>query len=132
MADDAELALKIRKKGYKTVYSPAAIAYEVSPISLKSRIDQKSRRAQGHIRLIFQNLDVFLNPKLGKFGLIIFPANFFMMILSPWLILLTMVFGILYFGIVFGFPYALLLFVTVASLALVIYVRSTPKSLLVF
>jgi cellulose synthase/poly-beta-1,6-N-acetylglucosamine synthase-like glycosyltransferase len=127
VADDAELALKIRKKGYKTVYSPGAIAYESSPTSIRDRIEQKSRRAQGHIRLIFQNLGVLFNPGLSKFGLIIFPANFFMMILSPWLILLTTVLGLLYVEVLFG-----LLFMTLSSAFLVcvvvlVYATSKPK-----
>lgn len=127
VADDAELALKIRKKGYKTVYSPNAIAYETSPTSLRGRISQKSRRAQGHIRLIFQNLRVLFNPKFGKFGIVVFPANFFMMVLSPWLILLTAIFAVLYLGFTFGLFYAILFFTLVVLLTSFVYLKSTPK-----
>lgn len=93
VADDAELALKIRRKGYKTLYEHNALAFEHSPISLGPRIEQKSRRAQGHIRLLFQNLDLMFNPRYGKFGLVVFPLNFFMMVLSPWLAILTILSG---------------------------------------
>jgi cellulose synthase/poly-beta-1,6-N-acetylglucosamine synthase-like glycosyltransferase len=127
VADDAELALKIRKKGYRTVYSPSAIAYEISPISIRDRINQKSRRAEGHIRLILQNLNLFFNPKLGKFGLIIFPANFFMMILSPWLIVVTLILGELSLGVTLGSFYALLFLIGLTVLISLIYVKSTPK-----
>jgi cellulose synthase/poly-beta-1,6-N-acetylglucosamine synthase-like glycosyltransferase len=127
VADDAELALKIRKKGYRTVYSPQAVAYESSPVSIKERINQKSRRAQGHIRLIFQNLSVLFNPKFGRFGLVIFPANFFMMIVSPWLILLTAILGLLYIGIVFGILYMVLSSALGMLMATSIYITSKPK-----
>jgi len=127
VADDAELALKIRKKGYRTVYSPSAIAYETSPTSIRDRINQKSRRAEGHIRLIFQNLNLLFNPKLGKFGLIIFPANFFMMILSPWLLVATLILGELSLGVTLGSLYALLLLVGLIALISMMYVKSTPK-----
>jgi cellulose synthase/poly-beta-1,6-N-acetylglucosamine synthase-like glycosyltransferase len=127
VADDAELALKIRKKGCKTVYSPNAIAYEASPTSLKGRISQKSRRAQGHIRLIFQNLGFLFNPKFGRFGMIVFPANFFMMVLSPWLILLTMIFAMLFLGFTFGLFYAILFVTLVVLLTSLVYLKSTPK-----
>jgi cellulose synthase/poly-beta-1,6-N-acetylglucosamine synthase-like glycosyltransferase len=127
VADDAELALRIRKKGYRTVYSPSAIAYETSPTSIKDRINQKSRRAEGHIRLILQNLDVFLNPKLGKFGLIIFPANFFMMMLSPWLIVVTLAFGAFSLGVTFGYLCALFFTAALVIISSLIYVKSMPK-----
>ncbi len=129
VADDAELALKIRKSGFKTSYSPTAVAYETSPTSLSERIRQKSRRAQGHIRLIGQNLDVLLNPKYGKFGLIIFPANFFMIILSPWLILLSLAIFFIFLSDLAGLlisSMALLLFLASTATA---YAKSTPKIL---
>jgi len=126
VADDAELALKIRKKGYKTVYSPNAIAYETSPTSLRGRISQKSRRAQGHIRLIFQNLSVLFNPKYGKFGLVIFPANFFMMILSPWLILCTAILGLLSIGALFGSLFMVLCSILVVIVTVLIYITTKP------
>jgi len=127
VADDAELAMKIRKKGYRTVYSPETVAYESSPVPLKERMRQKSRRAQGHIRLIFQNLDVLFNPKFGKFGLIIFPANFFMMVISPWLILLSVILGLLYVSTVFGVFYMVLCSVLGILLVATIYLTSKPK-----
>jgi cellulose synthase/poly-beta-1,6-N-acetylglucosamine synthase-like glycosyltransferase len=129
VADDAELALKIRMKGYRTVYSPKAIAYEESPTSLKGRINQKSRRAQGHIRLIFQNLRILLNPKFGKFGLIVFPANFFMMIVSPWLLLYLLVSGAVYLSTFLALPFVFLYLVGVVSLTCFVYLKSVPKVL---
>lgn len=129
VADDAELALKIRKKGFRTVYCPEAVAYESSPVTIRERINQKSRRAQGHIRLIFQNLSVLFNPKFGKFGLLVFPANFFMMILSPWLVLVTTILGLVYVGLVLG-VFATALCTTLAVfIPVVTYVTSKPKIL---
>lgn len=127
VADDAELALKIRQSGYRTIYSPTAVAYEVSPTSIKERIKQKSRRAQGHIRLIFQNLEMLLNRKYGKFGLIVFPANFFMMILSPWLILLTLLTGFIYLYSLFGAFLSSVVALSFITLIAVIYFKSRPK-----
>lgn len=127
VADDAELALEIRKSGYRSIYSPKAVAYEVSPTSVRERIKQKSRRAQGHIRLICQNLEMLLNRKYGKFGLIVFPANFFMMILSPWLILFTLFTGFIYLynltGVLLSSVGALLFL----ALITVVYLKSRPK-----
>ncbi|MGD8545526.1 MAG: glycosyltransferase [Candidatus Bathyarchaeota archaeon] len=126
VADDAELALKIRKKDYRTVYAPEAISYEKSPTSIRERIKQKSRRAQGHIRLISQNLRLLLNPKYGKFGTIIFPANFFMMIISPWLMILTLFIGFLYLASLFGILVSSIISFIFIVLIIAIYLLSRP------
>jgi len=129
VADDAELALKIRRKGFRTLYSPNAIAYESSPVTIGERIKQKSRRAQGHIRLIFQNLSVMFNPKYGKFGFVIFPANFFMMILSPWLILCMVILGLLSIGIFLGNLVMVLCSILFVLITVLVYVTSKPMIL---
>lgn len=129
VADDCELALNIRKNGFKTVYSPTAIAYDNSPTKISQRLHQKSRRAQGHIRLILQNLDTLFNRKYGKFGSIVFPANFFMMILSPWFILALVPLGLLFLSELFGLiPAAISILLLVMS-AIAMYVTSTPQAL---
>ena len=128
VADDAELALKIRQSGYRTIYSPTAVTYEVSPTSIKERIKLKSRRAQGHIRLIFQNLKMLLNPKYGKFGLIIFPANFFMIILSPWLILFTLITGFIYLYSLLGLLLSSITILIFLTLITIVYLKAKPKT----
>ncbi|MFQ6052533.1 MAG: glycosyltransferase [Candidatus Hydrothermarchaeota archaeon] len=126
VADDAELALKIRKKGYKTVYAPDAIIYEHSPVFIKDRVRIKSRRAQGYIRLMCQNMDVLFNPRYGKFGLVIFPANFFMVVISPWLMLLTFFLSFIYLYKLLGL-FSLLLTFGFLALILVVYTKSKPR-----
>ncbi|MDY6965239.1 MAG: glycosyltransferase [Halobacteriota archaeon] len=81
LADDSELSLKIRRQGYRSILNPDIIFYEKT--SEKGRGDQKIRRASGLIRLLWRNKDIFLNPKYGKYGLIVFPFNFFLIIILP-------------------------------------------------
>ena len=128
VADEAEVALKIRRKGYKTLYDPEAGAAEMSPISTLARIKQKSRRAQGQIRLLFNNSDVMFNPKYGKYGLIILPANFFMMVLSPWLITLMTLFGFILLYEYFSF-FSLPIIVSLILLILAAYEKSWPRTI---
>ena len=85
VADDTEMALKIRRKGYKTLYAPDCVFYEASTISLKGRLAQKERRGQGLIQVFWRNKDMFLNPKYGKFGLLVFPFEFSLYVLSPFI-----------------------------------------------
>ncbi|MFQ5977084.1 MAG: glycosyltransferase [Candidatus Heimdallarchaeota archaeon] len=109
IADDGEMALKIRKKGYRTIYCPKAVFYEETPTSFRERRRQKDRRAQGHIRLLLQQKGIAFRPKYGKFGLIIFPANFFMMVISPWWLLLILGVGTMILFDVLGFVALVLL-----------------------
>ena len=87
LADDSELAVKIRKQGYRTIIDPEVIFYEASHSRFMKRRMQKDRRGKGLIRLLLQHRDVLFNPKYDKYGMIVFPMNYFMMILSPYLIL---------------------------------------------
>ncbi|MCW4044515.1 MAG: glycosyltransferase [Candidatus Bathyarchaeota archaeon] len=129
VADDCEIALKIRKSGYKTVYSPTAVAFDECPAGLKDRLRQKSRRAQGHIRLLLQNLGLLFNSRYGRFGWIVFPANFFMMIISPWLFLSLVPLGFLFLSELFGVYSASGLFVFGILSVAFIYVKSIPRTL---
>jgi len=86
IADDSQLAVKIRKKGFKSVYDPCAVFYECAPSSFESRFIQKVRRGQGLIQLFFREREVLFNSSYKKFGTIIFPAEFFMHVVSPVLV----------------------------------------------
>lgn len=88
MADDSELAIKVRKQGYRTVIDPDILFYEASQSAFFKRRKQKDRRGKGLIRLLLRHKDVLFNPKYGNYGNIVLPMNYFMMILSPYLILL--------------------------------------------
>lgn len=88
VADDAELGVKIRKKGYRVLFDPTACFYEHVPSKTSNRLQMKQRRAQGHIRLMLSNLDVLFNIKYGKYGTLIFPLNFHLIVIAPWILFL--------------------------------------------
>ena len=92
VADDSELAIKVRKQGYRTIIDPEIIFYEASQSAFFKRRIQKDRRGRGLIRLLLRHKDVLFNSKYGNYGRIVFPTNYFMMIFSPYLILLLFLF----------------------------------------
>ena len=103
LADDSELAVKIRKQGYRTIIDPEVIFYEASQSRFMKRRMQKDRRGKGLIRLLLQHRDVLFNPRYGKYGMVVFPMNYFMMILSPYLILalfLSVLFAVYSYSVV--------------------------------
>lgn len=88
IADDSELSIKIRKQGYRAIFDPEIVFYEASQSAFFKRRKQKDRRGKGLIKLLLRHKDVLFNPRYGKYGMIVFPMNYFMMIFSPYLLLL--------------------------------------------
>ncbi|AET65374.1 Glycosyl transferase family 2 [Methanothrix harundinacea 6Ac] len=84
LADDSELSLKIRRQGYRSILNPEVIFYEKT--SEEGREEQKTRRASGLVRLMWRNKTLFLNPKYGLYGLLVFPFNFTAIVILPLLL----------------------------------------------
>lgn len=80
-ADDTDLAYKIRRLNYRSIYEPAAIVSEYITASFSMRAKQEIRRAKGLTRVILKNIDMF--GKFGYFGEVIFPFSILNYILSP-------------------------------------------------
>jgi poly-beta-1,6-N-acetyl-D-glucosamine synthase len=81
MADDTDLAYKIRRLGYRSVYEPAAIVSEYITSSFYMRAKQEIIRAKGLTRVIRENIDMF--GKFGYFGKILFPFAILNFVLFP-------------------------------------------------
>lgn len=85
IADDTELALKIRKQGKRVVFDPAIKYKEAAHSEFSKRRQQKDRRAMGLIRLLWRQRDML--GRYGNYGRIVLPFNWWFMIVSPWLLL---------------------------------------------
>jgi cellulose synthase/poly-beta-1,6-N-acetylglucosamine synthase-like glycosyltransferase len=91
LADDTEEFLLIRKKGFKTIMDPAVISHEDVPNDYVVRRKQKDRRSQGIIRVLLENIGIPFNPKYRKYGSMVLPLEWFILVLSP---ILLVVFGV--------------------------------------
>lgn len=100
LADDTELALKIRRQGGRVVFDPAVQYKEASHSEFLKRRKQKDRRAMGLVQLLVQHRDAL--GRYGKFGNIVLPFNWWFMIVSPWLLALTVAVGTVGFVVAFG------------------------------
>ena len=123
-ADDAEVALNIRKQGYKAIYDPDSIFYEASPFTTKERIEVKSRRAVGHINLLLKNIRLCFNPKLSWYGMLILPMNLFMIVISPILMLLIPIFSVI--DMLTSKAFLLLDYAIIGSIPLIFALRNKP------
>lgn len=84
IADDTELALKIRKQGKRVIFDPAIHYQEASHSEFSKRRQQKDRRAMGLLRLLIQHRDML--GRYGLYGCVVLPFNWWFMFVSPWLL----------------------------------------------
>ena len=118
-ADDSQLAFMVRRKGYRCIRDPKVIYYEYAPPDWSSSQTQKVRRGQGLSRLFWYNKDMMFRKEYGKFGRVIFPVNFFAHVISPFLVLLSLVFGLVFlFGFVFQSNFVLWVVLAVSAIFL--------------
>ena len=118
LADDTEISLRIREKGYKAIFDPTAKVYAFTPKSFKFRAKQKIRRAQGIIQSLIWHRQMLFNRKYGKYGLIILPCEFFMHIISPILLVLT---AILFLSILLSASFALTNLAIILGFGIVVF-----------
>ncbi|MEM3010164.1 MAG: glycosyltransferase [Candidatus Nitrosocaldaceae archaeon] len=91
MAEDTEEVIAIRRKGYKAIIDTSIVSIEDIPQDFKTRRLQKDRRAEGIVRVLLKNKDMLFNKRYGKYGLIVLPMEFFLLVISPFLIFIIII-----------------------------------------
>lgn len=116
IADDTELALKIRKQGKRVVFDPAIKYKEAAHSSFGKRRQQKDRRAMGLLRLLWRQRDML--GRYGNYGRTVLPFNWWFMIVSPWLVIASIGLGVVAGFLLGGVPGFLLLGTLATTLVL--------------
>jgi len=126
VADDAEIAIKTRRKGFATLFEQKAIFFESTPRGAIKRLLQKQRRAQGHIIVAIQNRDALFRREFGSFGMVFFPITFAMLVVNPWLLIVmassVVILYLLNLSVLGG-----LLGIVVIATAVSVYFTQTPS-----
>jgi cellulose synthase/poly-beta-1,6-N-acetylglucosamine synthase-like glycosyltransferase len=122
IADDTELALRTRERGYKAVFDPEALAYTTTPRSGKLRIKQKARRGMGIIQALIRHRRMIFNPYYNIYGLVILPAEVFMHIVSP--ILIALISAAFLLTLIFNFSTVSVFALAIGAIGLVLLVLS--------
>jgi len=87
VADDTEEFLLIRRKGYRTIIDPAVLSEEEVPEDHTVRRMQKNRRSQGIVRVLLENTDMLYNRRYRWYGALVLPIEWFILVLSPILLI---------------------------------------------
>lgn len=86
LAEDLDMAIKVRRAGYKIEYEPKAIVYESAAITLHEQIIQRKRIAIGTLQSIFKHRNYFFPPR-DLYSLLIFPSSEMLAYISPFIFL---------------------------------------------
>lgn len=74
LAEDTDLTLSIRRKGYRILYEENAIAYTEAPETTQALAKQRFRWAFGTLQAAWKHRDVTFDPRYGALGLVALPS----------------------------------------------------------
>lgn len=94
-AIDTCISFQARMDGYRTVYEPRALYYELSPTSMRDSFKQQKRRAATLIENMMVFRGMIMNRRFGAFGMLIMTAHFLMLIILPFVLLLGSIAAVL-------------------------------------
>jgi cellulose synthase/poly-beta-1,6-N-acetylglucosamine synthase-like glycosyltransferase len=92
VCDDVELTVCIRSKGFKAVYAPEVSFFETEAGVLRPKLQHKLRRGMNNQHALVHNSKVLFNRNFGRYGTLVFPFEFFVHIVSPVLLTLSLLF----------------------------------------
>lgn len=109
------------KIDYAIRYIPKTLCWTEAPVTVRIFNRQRTRWARGLAQLMYAHFGMFMNPRYGRMGMVIFPYNFFFELLAP-IIEIT---GVAYYIVmsIFGlinWPTAILLLLFVYSYSVMI------------
>jgi cellulose synthase/poly-beta-1,6-N-acetylglucosamine synthase-like glycosyltransferase len=83
LAEDQDLTLSVRRRGYRVAYADDAIAFTEAPDTLKALANQRFRWSFGTLQCMWKHRDAFLRPKSGTLGWIAMPNVWLFQLLFP-------------------------------------------------
>jgi cellulose synthase/poly-beta-1,6-N-acetylglucosamine synthase-like glycosyltransferase len=92
VCDDVELTVTVRSKGFKALYASDVSFFETEAGKLGPKLQHKLRRGMNNQHALIHNSKVLFNRRLGRYGTIIFPFEFFVHVVSPALLTLSLLF----------------------------------------
>jgi len=116
-ADDIQIAVKVRKSGYRVLFLKDAHFHEFIPPTFRARWKQKIRRSAQIVQALIKHRDLMFKRRYGIYGMVIYPAEFFMRVLSPYILLTIICLGVFILFLSFWEMIKIILYISVASIA---------------
>jgi cellulose synthase/poly-beta-1,6-N-acetylglucosamine synthase-like glycosyltransferase len=89
IADDTALGVQVRRGGGRVVMDPTVTFAEAGTSGLRARRTRKDRRAVGLLQQLVRNRDLL--GRCGRYGRIVLPLNWGLLLVSPWALLIAAV-----------------------------------------
>ncbi|MGH7620325.1 MAG: bifunctional polysaccharide deacetylase/glycosyltransferase family 2 protein, partial [Gemmatimonadaceae bacterium] len=83
LAEDQDLTLSVRRRGYRIAYADDAIAYTEAPDTLKGLANQRFRWSFGTLQCMWKHRSAFLRPSSGTLGCVAMPNVWLFQLVFP-------------------------------------------------
>ena len=83
LAEDQDLTLTIRRRGYRIAYADRAVGWTEAPDTLRTLARQRFRWSFGTLQCAWKHRDVLLRPRYGSLGLVAMPNVWVFQLLLP-------------------------------------------------
>ncbi|MCL4527938.1 MAG: glycosyltransferase [Chloroflexi bacterium] len=85
LAEDADMTLRILRRGYKVEYDEKAFGYTEAPDTVRGFLKQRFRWTFGTLQAAWKHRDTLLRPKYGALGMLALPNIFIFQVLFPFI-----------------------------------------------
>lgn len=122
LADDMDVILHVRKKGFRVVSESAVSILELVPSQFNGIVFQKVRRMVNVMSTIFNYKSMMFNPRYGWYGFMILPTRKLFPLLMPFIGLISL-FSLFFLNFYFGI-------ILMLTLIILFFISSTVRSFL--
>ena len=124
LTEDLDMAIQVRRKGFKVKYEPNAKVYEPSATIVRDQITQRKRISIGTIQNIFRHIRFFMFPA-NLYSLLIFPSHKILVMLSPFMLLGVLALYLVSWNVkVIAIHFTTSLFVFAVMFAVLLFLKS--------
>jgi peptidoglycan/xylan/chitin deacetylase (PgdA/CDA1 family) len=86
LAEDADLAMALRRQGWKVVFAPEACAYTEAPSTVPALLRQRRRWSFGVLQAMWKHRGALIERKAGALGRVVLPSMLVFQVLLPLLV----------------------------------------------